>query len=76
MLQAHSKGNGNHKPRLNGEDGPHASALLDQPQLADEIHRLTTALRSGNFHERARRGWLRAGRTRAAGGPQSRHSIP
>jgi methyl-accepting chemotaxis protein len=53
MLQAHSKANGNHKPRLNGEDGPHAATLLDQPQMAEEIHRLTTALRSGNFHERA-----------------------
>ena len=54
MLQAHSKGNGIHKQRLNGEDGPHAAALLDQPQLADEVHRLTAALRSGQIHERAR----------------------
>jgi methyl-accepting chemotaxis protein len=54
MLQAHSKGNGIHKQRLNGEDGPHSAALLDQPQLADEVHRLTAALRSGNIHERAR----------------------
>ncbi len=54
MLQAHSKGNGIHKHRLNGEDGPHAAALLDQPQLADEIHRLTAALGAGNIHERAR----------------------
>jgi methyl-accepting chemotaxis protein len=53
MLQAHSKANGNHKPRLNGEDHSHPAALLDQPQLADEIRRLTVALRSGNLHERA-----------------------
>ncbi|MFZ0793695.1 MAG: methyl-accepting chemotaxis protein [Candidatus Korobacteraceae bacterium] len=54
MLQAHSKANGNHKPRLNGEDGLHAATLLDQPQLTAEVHRLAAALGAGNIHERAR----------------------
>ena len=53
MLQAHSKGNGFHKTRLNGEDGAHSTTRLEPPQLTDEICRLAAELRAGKIQERA-----------------------
>jgi methyl-accepting chemotaxis protein len=54
MLHAQTKGNGIHKGRANGEDGHESIALLAQPQLAGEIHRVMSAIRSGQINQRAR----------------------
>jgi len=54
MLHAQTKGNGIHKGRANGEDGHESIALLAQPQLAGEIHRVMSAIRSGQINQRTR----------------------
>src|SRR5580704_6103574 len=53
MLHAQNKGNGIHKSRANGEDAHESIAMLAQPQLVDEIHRVMTAIRSGQIDVRA-----------------------
>ncbi len=53
MIQAHTKSNGVHKQRTNGEDTLATSVLL-QPDFAAELHRVMTAVQRGQVHERAR----------------------
>src|SRR5579863_6489224 len=52
MIQAHTKNNGVHKQRTNGEDTLATSVLL-QPDFAAEVHRVMTAVQCGQVHERA-----------------------
>ena len=53
MLHAQSRGNGIHKSRANGEDAHEPMTMLAQPQVADEIRRVMTAMSSGQLNERA-----------------------
>ena len=53
MIQAHTKSNGVHKQRTNGEDMLAASVLL-LPDFAAEVHRVMAAVERGQVHERAR----------------------
>ncbi|MGB8886983.1 MAG: methyl-accepting chemotaxis protein [Candidatus Korobacteraceae bacterium] len=53
MLHAQSKGNGIHRSRANGEDAHESVTMLAQPQVADEIRRVMTAVRSGQIEVRA-----------------------
>ena len=54
MLHAQSKGNGIHRSRANGEDAHESVTMLAQPQVADEIRRVMTAVHSGQIEVRAR----------------------
>ncbi len=54
MLHAQSKGNGIHRSRANGEAAHESVTMLAQPQVADEIRRVMTAVHSGQIEVRAR----------------------
>jgi methyl-accepting chemotaxis protein len=53
MLHAQSRGNGIHKSRANGEDAHEPMTMLAQPQVADEIRRVMTAVHCGQIDVRA-----------------------